>query len=73
MPEATGKVVSKKTLAPGVIYEQITDTAFPVREYVLLYDGSAASAAIDQVLSAPQVGIFQKTSVMAANVARSRG
>ena len=71
--EATGKVVSKKTLAPGVIYEQITDTAFPVREYVLLYDGSAASAAIDQVLSAPQVGTFQKTSVMAANAGAIAG
>jgi hypothetical protein len=65
--QAAGRSVTKKTLAPGVVFEQITDTSYPVREYVLLYNGSVASAAIDQVLSAPQVGTFQRTSVMSAN------
>ena len=65
--QATGRIVTKKTLAPGVVYEQITDTSYPIREYVLMYDGSVANAAIDQVLSAPQVGTPQRTSVIAAN------
>jgi Phosphodiester glycosidase len=50
-----------------VVFETITDPSYPVREYVLLYDGSVASAAVDQVLSAPQIGTFQRTSVMSAN------
>jgi hypothetical protein len=44
-----------------------------VREYVLLYDGGVASAAIDPVLSAPQIGTFQKTSVMSANAGAIAG
>ena len=41
--QATGRTVTKRTLAPGVVYETITDTSYPLREYVLLYDGSAAT------------------------------
>jgi len=65
--QATPKIITKKTLAPGVVYEQISDSAYPIREYVLFFDGSATTTALDQVLSAPQVGTFQKTSVMSAN------
>jgi hypothetical protein len=71
--QASARTVSKKALATGVVYELITDTSYPAREYVLLYDGGVASAALDQVLSAPQVGTFQKTSVMAANAGAIAG
>jgi phosphodiester glycosidase len=71
--QAAGRTVTKKTLAPGVVFETITDTSYPAREYVLLYDGTVASAAIDQVLSAPQIGTFQKTSVMSANAGAIAG
>jgi hypothetical protein len=65
--QAAGRTVTKRTLAPGVVYETITDTSYPAREYVLLYDGAAATAALDQVLSSQQIGTFQKTSVISAN------
>jgi len=71
--QAAGRTVTKRTLAPGVVYETITDTSYPAREYVLLYDGSAATAALDQVLSSQQIGTFQKTSVMSANAGAIAG
>ena len=71
--QAAGRTVTKRTLAPGVVYETITDTSYPAREYVLLYDGAAASAALDQVLSSQQIGTFQKTSVMSANAGAIAG
>jgi hypothetical protein len=71
--KAAGRTVTKRTLAPGVVYETITDTSYPAREYVLLYDGSAATAALDQVLSSQQIGTFQKTSVMSANAGAIAG
>jgi hypothetical protein len=71
--QAAGRIVTKRTLAPGVVYETITDTSYPAREYVLLYDGAAASAALDQVLSSQQIGTFQKTSVMSANAGAIAG
>ncbi len=71
--QATPKIVTKKTLAPGVVYEQISDSAYPVREYVLFFDGAATGTSLDQVLSAPQVGTFQKTSVMSANAGAIAG
>jgi hypothetical protein len=71
--QAAGRTVTKKALAPGVVYEVISDSSYPAREYVLLYDGGAASAALDQVLSAPQIGTFQKTSVMSANAGAIAG
>ena len=71
--QAAGLTVTKRTLAPGVVYETITDTSYPAREYVLLYDGAAASAALDQVLSSQQIGTFQKTSVMSANAGAIAG
>ena len=70
---AAGRTVTKKTLAPGVVYETITDTSYPVREYVLLYDGGAATATIDQVLAAPQIGTPQRTSVISANAGAIAG
>ena len=63
---ASPKVVTKKTLAPGVVYQQINDSATPLRMYVLTFDAGTA-ATIDDVLSAPQIGTFQRTSSMAAN------
>jgi hypothetical protein len=71
--QAAGRSITKKTLAPGVVYEVISDSSYPAREYVLLYDGGAASAVLDQVLSAPQVGTFQRTSVMSANAGAIAG
>jgi hypothetical protein len=71
--QATGRTVTKRTLAPGVVYETIIDTSYPLREYVLLYDGSAATATIDQVPSAPQIGTSQRTSVMSANAGAIAG
>ena len=71
--QAAGRTVTKRTLAPGVVYESITDTSYPAREYVLLYDGAAATAALDEVLSSQQIGTFQKTSVMSANAGAIAG
>ena len=71
--QAAGRTVTKRTLAPGVVYETITDTSYPAREYVLLYDGAAATAALDEVLSSQQIGTFQKTSVMSANAGAIAG
>ncbi|HJX06611.1 MAG TPA: hypothetical protein VJ736_00945, partial [Actinomycetota bacterium] len=71
--QATGRTVTKKTLAPGVVYELISDSSYPAREYVLLYDGVSASARIDDVLSAPQIGTFLRTSVMSANAGAIAG
>jgi len=65
--QAAGRTVTKKTLAPGVVYEQISDSSYPIHEYALLYDGTVAKATIDQVLSAPQIGTPQRTSVISAN------
>jgi len=64
---ATQKVVTKKTLAPGVVYQQINDGAIPLRMYVLTFDAGTA-ATIDDVLSSSQIGTFQRTSTMATNV-----
>ena len=64
---ASQKVVTKRTLAPGVVYRQINDGAIPLRMYVLTFDAGTA-ATIDDVLSSGQVGVFQRTSSMAANV-----
>jgi hypothetical protein len=64
---ASQKVVTKKTLAPGVVYRQINDGAIPLRMYVLTFDAGTA-ATIDDVLSSSQIGTFQRTSSMAANV-----
>ena len=63
---ATPKVVTKKTLAPGVVYQQINDSATPLRMYVLTFDAGTA-ATIDDVLSASQIGTFQRTSSMATS------
>jgi len=71
--QAAGRTVTKRALAPGVVYESITDTSYPAREYVLLYDGAAATAALDEVLSSQQIGTFQKTSVMSANAGAIAG
>jgi len=71
--QASGRTVTKKTLAPGVVFEQITDSSYPIHEYVLLYDGSVASASIDQVLSASQIGTPQRTSVISANAGAIAG
>jgi hypothetical protein len=71
--QAAGRSITKKTLAPGVVYEVISDSSYPAREYVLLYDGGVASAALDQVLSAPQVGTFQRTSAMSASAGAMAG
>src|SRR5262249_39829291 len=71
--QATGRVVTKKNLAPGVVYEQITDSSYPIREYVLLYDGSGANGAIDQAWSSPQIGTPQRTSVISANAGAIAG
>src|SRR4051812_34421815 len=71
--QAAGRSITKKTLAPGVVYEVISDSSYPAREYVLLYDGGVASAALDQVLSAPQVGTFQRTSAMSASAGAVAG
>jgi len=64
---ASQKVVTKKTLAPGVLYQQINDGAIPLRMYVLTFDAGTA-ATLDDVLSSSQIGTFQRTSSMGANV-----
>jgi hypothetical protein len=71
--QATGRTVTKKALAPRVVYEQISDSSYPIWEYALLYDGGAAKATIDQVLSAHQIGTPQRTSVISANAAAIAG
>ena len=63
---AAPKVVKRKTLAAGVTYEQINDTAIPIRMYVLTLDPKTP-ATLDLVLSGSQIGTFAKTSTMAAN------
>ncbi|MEP6759065.1 MAG: phosphodiester glycosidase family protein [Actinomycetota bacterium] len=59
--------MTKKTLAPGVVYQQINDTAIPARLYVLTFDAGTA-ATLDDVLSSSQIGTFQRTSYMGTNV-----
>jgi hypothetical protein len=64
---AAPKVITKKTLAPGVVYQQITDTAVPYRVYTVEFD-PVQPATLDTVLSASQIGTFTRTSTMATNV-----
>ena len=64
---AAPAVVTKKTLAPGVVYQQINDPAIPIRYYVVTFD-PGTKATLDGVLSSPQIGTFQRTSAMAASV-----
>jgi len=64
---AAPKVITKKTLAPGVVYQQITDTAVPYRVYTVEFD-PVQPATFDTVLSASQIGTFARSSTMAANV-----
>jgi len=62
---AAPRVVKKKRLAPGVVYEQLNDTTVPVRMYVLKLRPKTP-ATLDLVLSNSQIGTFAKTSTMAA-------
>jgi Phosphodiester glycosidase len=62
---AAPRVVKKKRLAPGVVYEQLNDTTVPVRMYVLKLRPKTP-ATLDLVLSNSQTGTFAKTSTMAA-------
>ena len=62
---ASPKVVTRKRLAPGVVYRQINDAAIPTRMYELTFAAGTA-ATIDDVLSSAQIGTFQRTSSMAA-------
>src|SRR3954466_15615153 len=71
--QASARTVSKKALATGVVYAVISDSSYPAREYVLLYDGGVASAALAQLLSAPRVGTFQRTSSMSASAGAIAG
>ena len=43
------KVVTRKRLAPGVVYRQINDAAIPIRMYELTFAAGTA-ATIDDVL-----------------------
>jgi hypothetical protein len=63
---ATPKVITRKTLAPGVVYQQITDTAVPYRVYAVEFDPTTP-ATLDSVLSGSQIGTFTRTSTMGAN------
>ncbi len=60
------KVITKKTLAPGVVYQQISDTAVPYRVYTVEFD-PAQPATLNTVLSATQIGTFARTSTMATS------
>jgi hypothetical protein len=60
---ATQRVVERRRLADGVIYRQVNDPAIPVRMYVVeLTPGTPAT--LDQVLAAPRMGTFARTSTL---------
>ena len=57
--------MTRKRLAPGVVYRQINDAAIPIRMYELTF-AAGTPATIDDVLSSSQIGTFQRTSSMAS-------
>jgi hypothetical protein len=63
---ATPTVVVKRTLAPGVKYRKIRDSAIPVTMYVLRFR-SGTKATLDGVLSSNPISSYKKTSEMAVN------
>ncbi len=60
-------VVTRKHLAPGVTYKQISDSSYPIRKYVVKF-GSGTKATLDGVLSASPISMAKKTSDMATGV-----
>lgn len=64
---ATPIVVEHARLAPGVIYRRIDDPAIPIHTFLLVFKPGEVTT-LDPVLSADQIGTYQKTSVMAQSV-----
>ena len=60
-------VVTRKHLAPGVTYKQISDSSYPIRMYVVKFR-PGTRATLDGLLSASPISMAKKTSDMATGV-----